>query len=128
VRLADIQPVKLPTLTVSVTEGPTVAFVGTITVQKPQAELGRFLGDVHAAVVSSRSNQLTVDVTRLTFINSSAVSVFIEWVRRIQAAPPEEAYKLCFLTNPKVTWHHTTFSTLRLIAPSHIEYKMVDAT
>jgi hypothetical protein len=79
--------------------------------------LGRHFGELHAHIVEHRLSAFTVDVRELTFIDSSAIRLFVTWASRAESAH----YKLIFRTDPAVTWHRLSFAALRSLAPNSVE-------
>ena len=56
-----------------------LALSGAIASKEPDKVLGRFFRAVHDQVVASKFEELSVDVRGLTFMNSSAIRLFIDW-------------------------------------------------
>lgn len=71
-----------PTLTnVEVRLSPEgIALFGSITTKEPDRSLGTFFRTVHDAALKSGLPELRVDVRGLSFVNSSAIRLFIDWV------------------------------------------------
>ena len=90
---------------------------GTLSTPTAQAEFRRLLQDLHAQIVSARAPSFAVDVQGLSFVNSSAIRAFVDWIARAAHA----GYTLAFKTNASVTWHRLSFSVLKSIAPATVE-------
>lgn len=97
--------------------GARLAFKGVIAMRDPSAVVGGYLKRVHAAAVADGVDRVTLDVTALEFMNSSAIRMFIDWVEWIAAGTHK--YQLHCLTNSRVTWQRSTFSALRSLS-SHV--------
>ena len=69
--------------------------------------------------------ELKVDISELTFVNSSAIRLFIDWAMWIKDANGR-GYKLCFTTNRRVTWQKTSLMALRTIAGDALSVEHVD--
>ena len=82
-----------------------------------QSEFGKQLDDLHVQIAATKAPAFTVDVRALSFVNSSAIRVFVNWISRAEKAP----YKLVFLTDRTVTWHRLSFSVLKSLAPATVE-------
>jgi hypothetical protein len=78
--------------------------------------LGRQLVELHGHVVERRLPAFAVDVRELTFVDSSAIRLFVTWASCAEAS----RYKLIFRTNSAVTWHRLSFSALRSVAPNSV--------
>jgi anti-anti-sigma regulatory factor len=111
------KPIVIEELELELTGGPLVRLTGVLKTQSAQDELNRHLQSVQKRIVSERMSSFTVDVQRLSFVNSSAIRVFVNWASRAEAA----GYKLVFLTDRETTWHRLSFSVLRSLAPGAVE-------
>ena len=94
--------------------GGRLVFRGVIAMRDPSGVVGGYLKRVHAAAVVDQLEHVTVDVTALEFMNSSAIRVFIDWVEWIGTGT--HSYRLHCLTNARVTWQRSTFSALRSLS------------
>src|SRR5688572_25647435 len=113
--LEGVAPPKLETLSVQLVSPDTLVLKGPITCKDPDLALGPFMRSVHEAVVADRLAELRVDVSGLSFVNSSAIRLFIDWAFWIKAAPTNR-YKLRFATSRRVTWQKTSFLALQSLA------------
>jgi hypothetical protein len=86
--------------------------------------LRRFLSSLHRQIDAEKRASITIDVRELNVANSSAVRVFIDWIRKAA----QSGYSLSFLTDPNVTWHRLSFSVLKSFAPDHVEIVHATAT
>ncbi len=114
--LGQLVPPALPSVDIQVDELRGVTFRGTIALKDPGTALGRFMRDVHEAAVADGMSQVRVDVTALTFVNSSAIRLFVDWAQWVKGVEPEKRYKLHFVTDPQITWQKTSFVALRSLA------------
>ena len=89
---------------------------GTLHSASAQEALGRELGELHDSIQAQKIGDFKVDVRGLTFVNSSAIRLFVDWVSRAEAA----GYKLHFVTDRAVTWHRLSFSVLKSLAPNSV--------
>jgi hypothetical protein len=90
---------------------------GMLTTASAHTELGRQLAIVHEHVVTQRIPSFVVDIRALSFVNSSAVRLFVNWISWAEQA----RYKLVFLTERNVTWHRLSFSVLKSLSPGTVE-------
>jgi hypothetical protein len=90
---------------------------GTLNSPTAQTELGRLLVELHAYVVGAKLASFTVDLRGLSFVNSSALRLFVDWISRAESS----AYRLIFVTDRAITWHRLSFSVLKSLAPRHVE-------
>ena len=121
--LAKVPPPRLDTLRVQVKAPATLVFSGTITSKDPSADVGPFLRAVHEAVLSDKLAELRVDVSALSFVNSSAIRLFVDWTSWIKT---DGGYKLKVATNRHVTWQKTSFMALKSLADDVLSIEQVD--
>jgi len=110
-------PIIIEELELELTDGPRVRLAGMLKTQSAQDELTKRLESLQRRIVDERLPSFTVDVRRLSFVNSSAIRVFVNWASRAEAG----GYKLIFLTDRETTWHRLSFSVLRSLAPGAVE-------
>jgi len=99
--------------------GDGLALSGSITSKEPDRSLGTFFRAVHDAALSERVTNLRVDVRGLSFVNSSAIRLFIDWAIWV-SKPGAAAYKLHFRRNPAVTWQRVSFPAIAQLATAHV--------
>jgi hypothetical protein len=92
---------------------------GSITSKEPDRSLGTFFRAVHDAALAEGVSALTVDVRGLTFVNSSAIRLFIDWAIWV-SQPKRSSYKLFFVRNPSITWQRVSFPAIAQLAPQHV--------
>lgn len=117
------QKISVESLELELTEATRLELAGTLTTPTAQAEFRKYLQDLHAEIVSSRLEDFQVDVRKLSFVNSSAIRAFVDWISRAAHA----RYRLTFTTNPAVTWHRLSFSVLKSLAPETVQIVEVAA-
>jgi hypothetical protein len=104
----------------------TVRLSGTLTMQDPAVRVGGFFRTVHAAAMEDKLPELTLDVRRLSFVNSSSIRLFVEWITWVRKEPETSRYRLKFLTSRQVTWQRTTVSTLVSLARNIVSTETAD--
>jgi hypothetical protein len=126
-QLDKITPPRLETLRARVgsTPTPNVVFSGTITSKDPGGDVGPFLRAVHEAALADQVTELRVDVSALSFVNSSAIRLFVDWAGWIKGSK-NGSYKLRFATNRHVTWQKTSFLALKSLAEDILTIEQVD--
>ncbi len=92
---------------------------GSLRTSRAQAEFERHLTQVHEHIVQKKYAAFEVDVRSLSFVNSSAIRLFVNWIALAERA----RYKLVFQTDRNVTWHRLSFSVLKGLAPSTVEIR-----
>jgi hypothetical protein len=82
-----------------------------------EMELTKYLDAVHAEIVRAKRAAFTVDVRRLSFVDSSSIRVFVNWISRAK----QHGYKLVFHIDRAITWHRLSFSVLKSLEPDVVE-------
>jgi hypothetical protein len=100
-----------------------VRFEGTLASPATQAELKRYLAEVHDRIVKDACRSMTVDVRGLQFVDSSAIRLFVDWSSRAT----EAGYKILFLVDAAMTWQRISFGVLKSMAPATIEIRETDS-
>jgi len=101
-----------------------VRLAGTLTLADEIGALSDFLGAVHTAAIEDKLSYVSVDVAGLTFVNSLAVRLFVDWAMWIIHEPSERRYALRFIISPDVTWQKTSVMALMELAQGvvHVEH------
>jgi hypothetical protein len=94
-------------------EEQTVFFEGVISMRSPSETVTPFLRRVHAAAVQAGIKDLTADLVKLRFMNSSSIRSLVDWVEWIRNEPASSRYVLHFVTKPDVTWQRTTLAAIQ---------------
>lgn len=124
--LEAISPISIEGLEMNVAGG-TVVLTGTITMRSPSQVLQPHLKKVHEAALADRLPSLTIDVRKLSFVNSSSMRLFVDWTVWLKDQPAEKRYKLIFLTDGAVTWQRKSFPVIRSLAPDIVEIRTESA-
>jgi hypothetical protein len=96
-----------------------IALFGSITTKEPDRSLGAFFRKVHEAALGASLKELAVDVRGLSFVNSSAIRLFIDWAIWV-SQPGRPSYRLRFVRNPNVTWQRVSFPAIAQLAAAHV--------
>ena len=117
--LESLKRPDLPSVKIEFTQANSLKLSGSITSKEPDKSLGAFFRAVHDASVTGRLPEVRVDIRGLTFVNSSAIRMFIDWAMWL-ANEQGHRYKLRVVTSPQVTWQRVSFSTLAHLAGEHL--------
>lgn len=79
--------------------------------------LGRYLKQVHQEAVSQRVTDVSFDFRDLYFMNSSCFKAFVTWIDQASRAEVH-AYRIRFLTNPRLHWQRRSLEALRCLSPN----------
>jgi hypothetical protein len=102
---------KVDGIVVEIVQPNTLKLGGTLTRKEPSADLAGFFRLLHEDAVARKMAVFWVDVTGLTFVNSSSIRLFIDWAAWVKAETGHR-YVLAFRTSRHVTWQTTAFSAL----------------
>jgi hypothetical protein len=109
--LASIDVPKIEGVGIELVPPHTLRLKGTITRKNPAIDLAGFLKSVHRDAVARKLTNFRVDVSGLTFVNSSSIRLFIDWAVWIEKET-DHRYVLHFVTSRQVTWQQTAFAAL----------------
>ncbi len=92
-----------------------VALTGTadLTVKR---QLDYFLHNLHAQAQRQALGEVSVDLRRLEFMNSSCLKSLAWWVNTVQEQPPERRYRITFLSSPTMYWQRRSLNALANLA------------
>lgn len=113
------RPVMIHAVRAELTGPGELRLEGTLIDDSAGRELGRCLRDLHVQVVAGRLAALTVNVRKLSFVNSSAIRLFVDMASAAQRA----GYRLIFEIDSSITWHRLSFSVLQSLAPESVALK-----
>ena|SRR5687768_13409 len=111
------RPVVIESLRIALVSATELQIEGTLNTNTAQTEAAQHLGALHDHIVAEKLSSFTVDLRKLTFVNSSAIRLFVDWIARASTG----RYKLVFLTDRSITWHRLSFSVLKSLAPASVE-------
>jgi hypothetical protein len=84
---------------------------GVMARKEPSADVAKLFKHLHRDAVDRRLPTFCVDVTGLTFVNSSSIRLFIDWAVWVKDETAHR-YLLTFRTNRQITWQTTAFAAL----------------
>jgi hypothetical protein len=115
--LSIARPFAIESMQIHLHRTAELRLSGTLSTMTAQAELGRHFAQIHDHIVERKYGSFRVDVRTLTFVNSSAIRVFVNWISLADRA----RYKLVFVTDRNTTWHRLSFSVLKALSPHTVE-------
>ena len=92
----------------------TLAMSGSVLDMDPGALLMPHIRDLHERIVRQGIRTFNIDVRALSFVNSSGIRVFIDWLGLMQRS--RSPYTLRVVMDPSVTWQRLTFAALESVA------------
>jgi len=115
---------KADTVTIQLTAPNHVRLSGTITQKDPSADLAGFFKALHKAALADKLLEVRADVSALTFVNSSAIRLFVDWATWVKNEPGSR-YTLRFVTSRSITWQKTSFMALMSLAKDVLAIEQV---
>lgn len=109
-----LEPFRYETVDFDPLPPGTLRIRGQIAIQEPSKYLQPYVKRVHEAVLAAGLPEFEVDVTGLTFVNSSAIRIFIDWATWLSEGG--RPYVLVFRTDTKVMWQRAAFTAIRALA------------
>ncbi|HEX3773364.1 MAG TPA: STAS domain-containing protein [Polyangiaceae bacterium] len=101
-----------------------VKLSGTITQKDPSSDLAGFFKALHNAALADKLGEVRADVSGLTFVNSSAIRLFVDWATWVKNERGQR-YTLRFITSRNVTWQKTSFMALMSLAKEVLAIEQV---
>jgi hypothetical protein len=95
----------------------TLLISGSIDGRDPGKFLNPYFTRLHEAIINSGIKEINVDLTKLTFLNSSGIKEFVEWIMKIESLNENKKYNITFLTNSDLLWQESSISTLVYLNP-----------
>jgi len=106
---------KAESVAIQVSAPNQVKLSGTITQKDPSADLAGFFKALHTAALADGLSEVRADVSGLTFVNSSAIRLFVDWATWVKNERGPR-YTLRFITSRSITWQKTSFMALMSLA------------
>ena len=114
-KFSTVSVPKTESVAIQVTAPNQVKLSGTITQKDPSNDLAGFFKALHTAALADKLSEVRADVSGLTFVNSSAIRLFVDWATWVKNERGQR-YTLRFVTSRNVTWQKTSFMALMSLA------------
>jgi hypothetical protein len=122
--MASIDVPKVDGMGIELVAPHTLKLKGTIARKDPSHDLAGFFKTIHRDAVARRLPELRIDVSGLTFVNSSSIRLFIDWAVWVEKEP-EHHYVLRFVTSRQITWQQTAFAALTSLMKTVVSVERV---
>jgi hypothetical protein len=123
--LQGVEIPTIPTVTMTVDPGGRLTLAGSIATRDPAETISPFFRALHRAVVADNLKEFKIDLVGLTFVNSSAIRLLVDWVTWVKHEPPASRYKVIIQMDQKVTWQKTSLGVLKTLAPDVVALNAV---
>jgi hypothetical protein len=115
----------LDTVRVELPSPHSLKLKGTITAKEPAQDLENFLRLLHRDATEKKATDVLVDVSELTFVNSSAIRLFVDWASWLKNETGHR-YTLHFRTSNKITWQRTSFTAITALMKDVLKVERID--
>lgn len=115
--IADVQHEKVSIQVRDSEGGAIVNLGGVLDMEDPGVLLDPIWDKLHQIALEKKFETITLDVTQLSFLNSSGIKSLARWVLRLSQCPADQRYKVVIQQNPNITWQKTSLVTLTYAAP-----------
>ena len=102
------------TIRMKLSSDSTLVMSGSVLDMDPGKLLMPHIRELHERILRQSIRTFNIDVRSLSFVNSSGIRVFIDWLGLIQRS--KSAYTLRVVMDPSVTWQRLTFGALESVA------------
>lgn len=116
-KLANLTIPSIANVTLQLDAAGQLRLIGTIATRDPAESIAPFFRSLHAAVVEEGMQEFKIDLSTLTFVNSSAIRLFVDWITWVKNEPVAKRYRVVFVTNSQITWQKTSLGVLKSLAP-----------
>lgn len=113
-----IPPLTSPELSISIAKVGVKAHVevkGTLAPASPDKVADPWFQRAHDAISQAGVQTVEVDIRKLSFVSSSGIRVFIDWIGRIRNEPTDRQYTLVLRSNSQVEWQDRSVRALRVL-------------
>jgi hypothetical protein len=109
----DVAPFRVDRFEVAMTGPRVIQMKGELTLRDPVAEVGPHLKKIHE--LAAGGGEVVIDLTALTFVNSSGLRIFLDWIAWISAEPVDKRYVLVLRTNRKIMWQAAALGPIAML-------------
>lgn len=106
-------------------KGHAVRIRGKMTSRQPEASIHPYLRRIHDEVCRLKLKEIDIDVTELTFVNSSAIRLFVDWTMWAKGSQDTPLYEIIFHAKEGITWQRMTLTALTSLAPKVVHVRSV---
>src|SRR5258706_15542676 len=102
--------------------GPQLSLTGNADT-RIVAALQTLVSSLHRELAELRASHVTIDISRLEFMNASCFNVFVSWLGLINELDPDRRYVLRFSTNPAIPWQRRSLRTFSCFATDLVVFQ-----
>lgn len=103
-------------------EEDTIFIKGNIDTSAPGQIMAPFLLQAHKQALEQNMSAVKINITELSYLNSSAISELSDWLLMLEDLPEEKVYKIDIFCNlDDYEWQYSTMKTLQLLLPDLVK-------
>jgi len=119
-----LKPVKFGGIVLS-TEGTTVHIKGCIDTPHPNVFMQPFIRELHSEITSAGIKSITLDLTKLSFLNSAGIREIVDWILMLDTLPSHQKYSIHILYSSRYMWQESSISTFVFLNIDFISKEVV---
>ena len=120
----QIQPIKNEDLQMNV-RGTTFSISGCVSMNNPADILEPYILELHNKLVDEGIKRITLDLTRLAFLNSSGIREIVNWILLVNSLPAEKRYAVHIKYSAKYLWQESSTSTFVYLNPDLVSKEVI---
>ncbi len=94
---------------------------GTLDKVDSGKNLKPFFEEAHSELLKLNMKSVTIDLTNLVFMNSTAFRELVTWAVKIEALPENQKYKFKFVMSTQHLWQSGSIGALKALTPDIVE-------
>ena len=124
----NIDPIQMENANASLAgddTGVRLILEGDIDMRDTSVEFLPYLMKIHDAMTRNNLTSISLDLSKLTFMNSNGIKSLINWIMKAGELPPEKRYLINIIANSNIAWQESTLPVLRKLFPDFIVINQV---
>lgn len=100
--------------------GSVILLTGDIDQSDPSEFMEPFFKEVLKQASEAKMPDVTVDIRKLGFVNSSGVKTFVVFMVGLMALPADRRFLVNFQINKEISWQNAVLAPLKVMAPNYV--------
>jgi hypothetical protein len=105
--------------------GTTFSISGNVSMTNPADILEPYITTLHNKLVEEGIRKVTLDLTRLAFLNSAGIREIVNWILLVNSLPEEKRYAVHIKYSSKYLWQESSTSTFVYLNPDLISKEVI---
>jgi hypothetical protein len=120
----QLKPVKREDIQMYV-NGTTLSITGNVSMTNPSDILEPYITKLHKKIVEEGIRKVTLDLTRLVFLNSAGIREIVNWILLVNSLPEEKRYSVHIKYSSKYLWQESSTSTFVYLNPDFVSKEVI---